>query len=259
MSTLSRRAFTLIEIMIAITIFALVVGAMYSSWSAIVRAAHTGLVAAAEAQRSRMALRTVVEALTAVQMYAPNIRYYSFDVDTSSDFAALSLVARLPESFPGGGVFGDHYLRRVTFTVEPDSSARNQLVMRQKPLLEATNADEQPYSIVLAKDVGVFMLEFWDPTRSDWRADWLATNQLPQRVRVTLATTGPQNKLQSDDIATREVLLSSVPVPREYEIVPIAPVPPGGRPFPGGQPLQPFNPGQPVNPPPAGGRPGGRR
>ncbi|MBU6400604.1 MAG: prepilin-type N-terminal cleavage/methylation domain-containing protein [Verrucomicrobia bacterium] len=243
-----RGAFTLIEIMIAITLFALVIAAMYSSWWAIVRATRTGQTAAAEAQRSRIALRTVVQALTGVQMYLPNIRFYSFDVDTSSDFAALSLVSRLPESFPGSGVFGDHYLRRVTFTVEPDKDGTNQLVMRQMPLLEATNTDQEPYAIVLARDVNVFMLEFWDSVRNDWGTDWLLTNRLPYMVRVTLATGGPHGKIQAEDIATREIVLTAIPIPLQYQIVggPM-PFPPGG-PFPGGQPFSPVAPGQPGYP-----------
>ena len=35
------------------------------------------------------------------------MRYYWFLADTSGEFAALSLVARLPASFPGSGLFGN--------------------------------------------------------------------------------------------------------------------------------------------------------
>lgn len=243
-----QRAFTLIEIMIAITIFGLVVGAMYACWSAVARAARAGQIAAADAQRSRMALRAVSDALTTVQMYAANIRFYPFFADTSSDFATLSLVSRLPESFPGSGVFGDRHLRRITFTVEQDKNARKQLIMRQKPLLEATNADEEEYSIVLAKDVSVFMLEFWDPVRSDWAAEWLRTNLPPPMVRVTLATgNGTQSRLTPEDVATRVVLVSSIPIPYVFQVLPNQALPPG------------FNPGVGLPRQPGGGAPGAIR
>src|SRR5689334_23096725 len=110
-------AFTLIEVMIAMTIFALVMIAIYSSWSAILRGSKVGLNAAAEAQRSRVAVRALREALTSGQLYTENIRYYWFMADTSGEFAALSMVSRLPASFPGSGLFGNQIVRRVSFTV----------------------------------------------------------------------------------------------------------------------------------------------
>src|SRR5205814_2813945 len=52
--TLPRsRGFTLVEILVAIGILALVLAAIFSSWTAILRASKTGLDAAAAVQRSR--------------------------------------------------------------------------------------------------------------------------------------------------------------------------------------------------------------
>ena len=48
-----QRAFTLVEIMIAIAIFAAVMIAIYSSWSAILRGKRIGQDSAAEAHRNR--------------------------------------------------------------------------------------------------------------------------------------------------------------------------------------------------------------
>ena len=82
--------------MVAMTIFGMVMVAIYSSWSAILRGSKVGLNAAAEAQRSRIAVRAIRDALTSAQLYIENVRYYWFMADTSGDFAALSLVSRLP-------------------------------------------------------------------------------------------------------------------------------------------------------------------
>src|SRR5262245_45511175 len=89
-------AFTLLEVMIAITIFAMVLIAIYSSWSAILRGSQAGLKAAAEAQRTRVALRAFEESLGATELFLENIRYYAFMADTSGDFAAISFVSHLP-------------------------------------------------------------------------------------------------------------------------------------------------------------------
>ena len=196
------------------------------------RSSKVGLTAAAEAQRTRLALRAIEEALTSAQLFVSNIRYYSFFADTSGDFAALSFVARLPASFPGSGMFGDQTVRRVTFSVEPGANGRNQLLLRQTPLLEAAEANVKPYTIVLAPTVNLFSLEFLDTNRFEWVTEWPYTNRMPKMARVAVSfgekRAGPS---RPEDTAIQTVLLSSVAIPREVQMPQArfggAPVPPG--------------------------------
>src|SRR4051794_11128073 len=92
-------AFTLIEILIAIGIFAMIMVAIFASWSAIMRGARSGAMAAREVQRTRIAMRALQEALSSAQMFADNPKYYVFYADTSGKFPYLSFVSRLPASF----------------------------------------------------------------------------------------------------------------------------------------------------------------
>ena len=64
-----RSAFTLVEIMVAIGIFSLVLAAIYSSWTAILRASKTGLEAAASAQRARITIRVLEDSLGSAQSF----------------------------------------------------------------------------------------------------------------------------------------------------------------------------------------------
>ena len=107
-----RRAFTLLEIMLAIAIFGLVMAAIYSSWMLILRATKVGQEAAAQVQRQRVAVRTIEDALTCVQSFQASMQYYSFVVQ-NGDEPLLSFTARLPDDFPRNGGFGDFNLRRV--------------------------------------------------------------------------------------------------------------------------------------------------
>ncbi|MHC1766845.1 MAG: prepilin-type N-terminal cleavage/methylation domain-containing protein [Verrucomicrobiia bacterium] len=215
------RAFTLIEVMIAMTIFGLVMVAIYSSWSAILRGSKVGLNAAAEAQRTRMATRAIREALTSAQLYVENIRYYSFMADTSGDFAALSLVSRLPASFPGSGLFGDQVVRRVSFTVESGPSGQRQLVLRQVPLLEPPETAETPYTIILAPNVHQFSMEFWNTNTLEWDPEWPFTNQLPKLVRFALSVGPPNHRPSPDDVSVQTALVSSMAIPRVLQIPPV--------------------------------------
>lgn len=188
-----RRAYTLLEVMIAVTLFALVVAAIYACWSAVLRGSRGGLDAAAEVQRGRVAQRAIEESLTTAQLVTENLHWYSFFGETVGDVGYLSFVARLPLSFPGSGIFGDQVLRRVTFSVEPGPDNSANLLLTQMPYLMAETADQEPYSIVLAKNVSLFALQFWSTNSSlgtaggEWLDAWPFTNRFPTKVRYALA------------------------------------------------------------------------
>src|ERR1051325_7602872 len=206
--------FTLVELMLAIAIFMAVMIAIYASWSAILRGSRIGQQAAAESQRSRVAVRALENSLMSLQLFLANVKYDYFSADTSGDFAALSFVAHLPKSFPRSGDFGDQVVRRLTFTVEPGTNSDNVLVLRQNPILFQTSADEEENPLVLARHVKEFTLEFWGPRSKDWEPEWLFTNQLPKLIRFTLAFGRPnQRVLQPEDTITRVVSLAAIPVP----------------------------------------------
>lgn len=249
-------AFTLLEVMIAIAIFAGILTAIYASWSGIVRGSHAALQATTDAQRARVAMRAFEEALTSALLFGANVRHYGFVVDQSDSFPVLSFVARLGESFPGSGMFGGMVVRRVTFKIEPDSAGGNHLVMIQTPLLAPPESDKESYPLTLARRVKTFELALWDMRRNDWVEDWPMTNQLPRAVRVLLEFGEPGGHgAKAEKVFAKTISIASLAVPPPYQMppaggpgqAPSGPLPPGGVP-----------PGQPggVLPPGPGTQPG---
>ncbi len=247
------RAFTLVEAMLAVAILSLVVAAIYSSWTAILRASKVGLEAAAQAQRSRIALQTLEEALTMAQLSVVNAEYYGF-VAQGGEEALLSFVARLPPSFPRSGRFGDLSVRRVIFRVEPGPDNDRVLTLRQHPLVRDLDEDEENHPLILARQVRSLELAFWDLRAGDWVEEWTLTNQLPPLVRVTLRMDPPGTRRSGEErVVTRVVAVPSRGVPPQFQ------VPRVGGPVPGapGTPGIPQGPGQPpVIPAPTPGGPG---
>src|SRR5947207_8189078 len=127
----SNRAFTILEVMIAIMIFAMVLTAIYATWLAILRGKKAGENAAAEVQRSRIAMRALEDAFLCAVMYTENSRYYYFMAESSGDMAGISMVSRLPASFPGVGRYGDQIVRRVNFFTQPGKDGAQELIMSQ--------------------------------------------------------------------------------------------------------------------------------
>jgi len=118
-------AFTLIEVMIAMTIFCLVVTAIYSSWDLILRASRVSRAAAARVQRQRVAIHTIEDDLTCIQSFQADMKYYSFIV--SEDPPELDFTARLPDHSLRDGKFEGFNVRRLRFTVEPPPNPGNVL------------------------------------------------------------------------------------------------------------------------------------
>jgi prepilin-type N-terminal cleavage/methylation domain-containing protein len=232
----ARAGFTIIELLLAMTIFSMVILAIHSTWTAILRASKVGADAAANLQRARVTARALQEALASAVMFQANQGLYSFEADTSGQFAALSFVARLPLSYLGGGYFGDQVVRRVTFLVEPDETGVPQLLLTQQPVLQTNLARGEAYTLVLAREVNLFALEFFDPrSREGWLTDWTLTNQMPKQVRFALAFGRPAGSVVDPrEVTVRTVDIPSSPVPGLLQGAAAAPGVPAGPAVPGG-------------------------
>ena len=240
-----NRAFTMLEMVLAVGIFAIVMVAIYSTWSIILKSTRAGEAAAAAAQRARISIRCLEDAFLTAQMFSANPQLYAFLADDTSDFASVSLISRLPASFPGVGHFGEQRpVRRITFDVEKDAGGTNVLVMRQGPILEAAMKDYEPYSLVLAKDVTMFMIQYWvqKGDKFEWVTEWKTTNQLPRLVAIALG----QGKAPNGD--PRDFVVSVI-APPAHSVPPDWQMPGAGRPG-VGMPGQGFPPPGLVVPPP---------
>lgn len=195
----NRRGFTLVEIMIAIAVFTMVIGAIYAAWMSLMRSTRVAEDVASQAQRQRITLRTIGDALMAVQSFQASPQYYSFVVEGAEQSSVLSFTARVPEVFPRNGKFinpntdRDFNLRRLTFSVEADGNRGNNLVLRQNPVLMDLDEDEQQYPLILARNVRKFVVECWGTNQNNqvgWDTEWLNTNSIPTLVRVNLVLGG---------------------------------------------------------------------
>jgi type II secretion system protein J len=177
-------AFTLLELMVAIAIFALIVATIYSTFILIIKSSKVAQEAASQAQRERIAIRTVESSLMCIQSFQASMKYYSFIVENGDD-PVFSFTSRLPDVFPRNGKFGDFNVRRLTYSLEPAADQEKNLVLRQNPILMDMDDDEKNFPLVLAKNVKSFLVECWDTNAMEWDQEWDYTNIIPPLVRVT--------------------------------------------------------------------------
>ncbi|MDE3066318.1 MAG: prepilin-type N-terminal cleavage/methylation domain-containing protein [Verrucomicrobiota bacterium] len=222
-------AFTLLEIMLAVAIFSMVLAAIYSTWSLILRASKTGQEAAAQVQRRRIAVRTIEDALTCIQSFQASSEYYTFVVQNGSD-ASLSFTARLPDHFPRNGEFGAFNLRRLNFTVETGPDSEKDLMLRQNPILMDLSKDEQETPLILARNVKKFVVQCWDTNQMQWDDEWDQTNVIPPLIRVTLTMGGKPDNFGGEGpelSVTRLIAIPSQTVPTIVQAPGVPLRPPG--------------------------------
>jgi type II secretion system protein J len=212
------HGFTLVETLLALGIFALLVAALYTTWTLVIRATYVGKRTAAQLQRERIAMRTLEDSLTCIQSHQASIDYYLFDVQNGEQ-PLLSFTAYLPDNFPRTGEFVgltpdgsamDYHLRRLTFSIEQEDGEKD-LVLRQNPILMDLPAAEQKTPLVLARNISDFVIECWDTNAMQWDTEWDATNIIPPLVRVTLAFSGQNSG--GEQIITREISFPSGTMP----------------------------------------------
>jgi len=238
-----RRAFTLLEVLVAIFVFSIVIAAIFSTLMLILRASAVGQAAAARAQRQRVVMNTIENSLMCVQSFQASPEYYSFIVE-NGDQPMLSFAARLPAVFPRNGKFfspelgRDFKLRRVTFSLEPGADHRNyNLVLRQKPTLTDMDPGEQSDPLILAENVKKFSISCWDTNQEEWATEWDNTNALPPMVMIGLALGGDNNDNDtSPDAESQRTIIRAFSLPSSMmpTFVQLGPGGVGGQP--GGQP-----------------------
>ena len=241
------RAFTIVEVIIALSIFMMIILSIYSIWNGIVKASIAARTAADQAQRARVSMSSIQSALNCAQMFTANMppqnptAYYTFIADMNrGDYGTLSFVAHLPANFPGVGRYGDNVVRRVWFTCEKGDGPNLHLIMRQGPMLQAVDEEFKPYELTLAKDVTMFAFECWgqpDPVRKpndwDWVDEWKSTNSLPTLMRIGLGLGGKSGAPQT--MTVKIIALPAKAVTPDLQ--------PAGQPGGVGQP----NSGNPIN------------
>jgi type II secretion system protein J len=234
------RGYTLLEVMLAMALLALIVSAIYSTWVGIMKASKVGLNAAVQAQRERTAMHVIEEALTAAQLFVANPDYYSFAPENEGK-TTLSFTAYLPEDFPRSGRYSAWPMRRVIFSLENGGDGEKQLVLRQYPILMEMSDDEKVKPVVLARDVKKFKLRFWDNQEHEYKEEWLLTNQLPQKVEVSLQLNYPGVRTETTEPLLRtEVIMTSLGVQPSLQAAQAgAPGTPGAPGAPRGLPIHP--------------------
>lgn len=181
-----EAGFTLLEIMLAVTILAVVITAVYNTWSAALMAWKRGTQITDTFQRQRIVLDTLGELTTSAVFYGAKPELYAV-TGTHSDTAgdSVSFVTAsdvlLP---PGEGIAAG--MRRVTISLQSDTNGKVFLGLVNAPALEDPDADAQNVTHIFSADVTGFTVRYLDPQNAAWVDHWDDKTRTPSALEFTV-------------------------------------------------------------------------
>jgi prepilin-type N-terminal cleavage/methylation domain-containing protein len=182
--------FTLLEVMLAVTIMAVVITAVYRSWSAALLAWKRGTQVTDTFQRERVVLETLSELAKSAVFYGSKPELYvvtgihSQTTGDSVSFVTASDVL-LP---PGEGLAAG--MRRVTISLERDRDGNVFLGIVNAPALQDPDAASQNLIHVLSADVVGFVVRYRDARNGTWADSWEGQTATPSALEFTVTFRG---------------------------------------------------------------------
>jgi general secretion pathway protein J len=180
-----NNAFTLLEVMLAITILALVMTSVYATWNAGLSGWRRTTNVGDALQRQRIVMDTLSGLCSSIYYTNSDIDVYviigerSHGADSVS-FITSSDVLLPPSEFTIAG------MRRVTLSLERDRDGHLFLAIANEIALKSDNSPE-PVKNVLSADVSGFTIRYRDPRDDGWKEEWKEKTLIPSALEFTIA------------------------------------------------------------------------
>jgi prepilin-type N-terminal cleavage/methylation domain-containing protein len=201
----NRAGFTLLEVVLAVSVFALVMSALYATWNAGLRAWKRASESAEDLQRQRIIVDAMAELLRGAifSMSKPAIYQFRGNIE-SPETPLLSFVTSSDLLLPPSQI-AIAGMRRVTFTMETDESGQPFLALTtENALAPRETAENWATTRIFSSDVSNFFVRFLDPQSGQWIEQWTDENRAPSAVQLSVYFR-PRR-----DVAAQEVVVTSI-------------------------------------------------
>jgi type II secretion system protein J len=185
----NRAGFTLLEVLLAVSVLAILVTAVSSTFNAGLNSVRRGSEAAEAFQRERIVMDALMELTQSAVFFTPSASLYAFVAtrnlnlgDTISFVTASDAYLPPSEAVAGG-------MRRVTISLEQDQYRRTYLAIVNEPALRPNDDKslEPPQAHVISMDVSAFSVRYRDPRDGSWSDKWEEDELPPSAVEYTVA------------------------------------------------------------------------
>jgi general secretion pathway protein J len=193
--------FTLLEIMLAVTILALLIVVVSASWNAGLTGWKRGSQANDRFQRQRIVLETLSELTKSAMLISSQDGLYQIVGEKGEGADSISFVTGsdllLP---PSESVLTG--MRRVAIFMTRDERGYPYLAIQNSAALNGDNTDIEPVTHVLSADVTGFAVRYRHPKDGTWEEAWDETALAPSAIEYTVAFGGADKKSKPTIVTT---------------------------------------------------------
>ncbi len=183
----ARGGFTLLEMLVALTILALAFAVIWSTFSAAVTAWQRGGDLLDGLRHGDFVAEQLVAALRSTAYFTTAPDKYGFRLENGNlEYPAdrISWVTTSTAFMPPDSPYRDS-LHRIFFSVENNDRGDPAVAIRAMPhMMDEEDADDTPWFV--SSEVKGFKCRVYDFEEESWETTWENTNSVPRLVEITL-------------------------------------------------------------------------
>src|SRR5579859_5779186 len=192
----TRAGFTLLEVLLAVTILGILISAVYSTWSAALNGWRRGSDASEVFQRQRIVMETLKELTQSLVFFSASPTLYTVIGTKTSGLGDSVSFVTASDSFLPPSEASEAGLRRVTISMEQDPYRRTYLaIVNQLALRPDDTSGEQPQAHVISMDVSGFAIRYRNARDGTWNDKWDDPSVPPSALEFTVAFGEPGDRL----------------------------------------------------------------
>lgn len=210
------RGFSLMEVMVAAALLAIVGGLLYTSLSSSIQAKE---LVEGTSDRYHLARQAMSRMTDEISMAYLSMHHNPTDPRSKSvfkggrdkiEFTAFGNVPRIADSKEGGS-------RELAYFLDMDERTGEQGLLRREQADPDTDLDEGGREQTLLPFVTELEFEYWDPTSEDWKDEWdseesATLNKLPSRVKIKFTAKIDAEGDRTQDFYTQSRLFLTTPI-----------------------------------------------
>lgn len=193
----ARCGFTLLEIMVAIVVFAIVMTVAFQVFSATVRGWKRGTEVADGIKHGDFAMNQLASALNSTIYFYNSRKVYAFQMEKDSNLGlpsdTISFVTSSGAFMPPDSPYakGPH---RLKLFIDSDDDGDPALFALPMPAVADPEEFEEEYTVdplLVSHAITGLEILFWDEETEIWTEEWEEENSIPKRIQIVLYVTSP--------------------------------------------------------------------
>jgi len=200
----NQGGFTLLEVLIAAALLALVFSMTFSLFSGVMEAWRRGTELAGELQHGDYVMEQLSAALRSAAWSEEEAPRFGFRLENRGDHDEISWVTASP-AFAGPHSPWRHGQHRIYVTVPENTETPGFAVKRVSPFADAETVEAQDYEIISPRITGLDC-RVYAPEQQQWLEDWEPTNSIPALLEITLTLARPEAEEAAEPLLLQRLI-----------------------------------------------------